>query len=334
MIKLGVIGTHWITAQFISAAVQTGDFKLSAVFSRRQQRAIDFIEEVKQADAVPYDDLDDFLSSGIEAVYIASPNSIHFQQAAAAIKKGVDVIVEKPSFSNPSEFDRIEELLKKHPQVRLFEAARNYHDKNFSKIKKAVARLDQLQGANLVYAKYSSRFDAYLNDPDNPPNVLNKNFSGGALYDLGVYPIYDAVGLFGYPRSVYYKADLLKNGTDGSGWINLGYKDFTVGILISKSFTSYAPSEIFGLKQTISIDNPAELDRAELVRDDDHKDIIALGSGDNPLLDEAEDFAAVLKDRDSSDMKENYSKWFSAARQVNKLLYEIRQAAGIVFPAD
>ncbi|WP_143806769.1 Gfo/Idh/MocA family protein, partial [Oenococcus oeni] len=126
MIKLGLVGTHWITAQFAQAVLETGKYEISAIYSRNKENAKKFSVKIQQNKASLYDNFDDFIDSGIQVVYLASPNSFHFEHAQIAIKHDADVIVEKPSFSNPDQFRTIIDLLKLHPKIRLFEAARNY----------------------------------------------------------------------------------------------------------------------------------------------------------------------------------------------------------------
>ncbi|MFT8470168.1 Gfo/Idh/MocA family protein [Oenococcus sp.] len=333
MIKLGLVGTHWITAQFAQAAIESQGFIISAVYSRSKETADDFIKQIGQP-AAAFDNFDAFLDSGIQAVYLASPNSFHFRHAQSALKHGLDIIVEKPSFSNTHEFQEIMKLLAENPERRFFEAARNYHDPIFKIIKDKITDLKTIQGANLVYANYSSRYDQYLADPLHAPNVFTRKFSGGALYDLGVYPLYDAIGWFGYPDKADYRARLLENGIDGSGVISLDYAAFTVNILISKIFTSSAPSEVFGLKDRLLIDSPSELNHVELIDGNGHREQLALGTEQNPLLAEARDFARILSDRHSEANLVEYENWLATASQINQLMFDLRKSAGIRFAAD
>lgn len=79
MIRFAVIGTNWITRQFVDAAHETGKFRLAAVYSRSLEQAQSF------ANDYPVEHLFTSLeamaqSDAIEAVYIASPNSLHFSQ--------------------------------------------------------------------------------------------------------------------------------------------------------------------------------------------------------------------------------------------------------------
>jgi predicted dehydrogenase len=82
MIRFAVIGTNWITRQFVDAAHETGKYKLTAVYSRSLEQAQDFSRDY------PVEHLFTSLeamaqSDEIDAVYIASPNSLHFRKPAS-----------------------------------------------------------------------------------------------------------------------------------------------------------------------------------------------------------------------------------------------------------
>ncbi len=332
MIKFGVIGTNWITEMFIEAAYQTSEYQLTTVYSRTEERAQTFIDQLK----VSHDTIttattmSDLLASDIDLVYIASPNALHYEQAKAVITAGKHVIVEKPVASNPTEFSDLQTALAQHPDVLLFEAARHIHQPNFKKIKETMKTLPMLQGATLVYQKYSSRFDAYLAGQE--PNVLTRKFSAGALYDLGVYPLYAALDLFGTPQAVQYIPTLLRNGADGKGTAILVYPDYTVTLLFGKSANSYLPSEIYGQKETISISNITELESVTYHDGNGNQKEISTPVDDNPMIHEAQDFANIIKDPNGQ--REVYNNWFRLSQQVNQTLFDLRQSAGIEFPAD
>lgn len=111
MLKLGVIGTGWITKQFVDAAAATKAYTLTAVYSRHQESAQTFIDQT--APATAYTKMDDFLGSDVDVVYIASPNSLHASQALAALDAGKHVIVEKPLVATAMEFEKLDEALRK-----------------------------------------------------------------------------------------------------------------------------------------------------------------------------------------------------------------------------
>ena len=202
MIKLGIIGTGWISDQFIEACAKTGMYQLTTVYSRTLQKAEEFGKKYLD-DGEYFDDLEKFFAEGsFDTVYIASPNSLHFAQSVMAINAGKNVIVEKPACASLKEENQLLDLLSKRNDVYYFEAARHVHEKNFEIVKQEVAKLEHFQGATLTYQKYSSRYDAFLEGKD--PNVFSPRFAGGALQDLGIYLVYCAVSWFGMPDDARY----------------------------------------------------------------------------------------------------------------------------------
>src|SRR5689334_1837122 len=104
MINFGTVGTSWITHSFIQAAQLSKQWNLTSVYSRTEDngRELGDIYGAKHF----YTDLDEMAASPeIQAVYIASPNSLHFEQAIMFLKNKKHVICEKPIFSNSKELE-------------------------------------------------------------------------------------------------------------------------------------------------------------------------------------------------------------------------------------
>ncbi|MHC8518424.1 Gfo/Idh/MocA family protein [Weissella confusa] len=327
-LKLGVIGTNWITKMLVEAAHESNDYELAAVYSRRAETGAAFAADF--GDVPVFTDLADFYNSGIEVVYIASPNSLHYDQVVQAIEHELHVIVEKSAFSNTKEYEAVYSLLREHPNVRLFEAARHIHQPNFKAIAKKIGEMDHISGATLVYEKYSSRFDAYLAGED--PNVLTREFSAGALTDLGVYPLYAAIALFGMPKENHYFATPLRNGADGRGIAILRYADFDVTVQFGKGANSYLTSEILGLRDTIVIDNIAELHEVTYKDGQGNDTVLSEEFPGNPMVAEMNVFAKIINDPVAND--EEYRQLLTLSQRVNIVMTNLRQDAGIVFPAD
>jgi len=328
-LKLGIIGTNWITKMFVEAANQTGRYELTHVYSRNAEKGAAFAVDLgAQADI--YTDLDAFYASGVEVVYIASPNSLHFSQAKVAIEHDVNIIVEKSIFSNPKEYATILDLLAVHPNVRMFEAARHIYQPTFKAIEAQVQDMPVISGGTFVYEKYSSRFDAYLAGEE--PNVLTREFSAGALTDLGVYPIYAIVKLFGAPTDVHYFPTLLRNGADGRGTAILQYPEFNMIAEFGKMSNSYQETEIRGGKDTLIVDGIAELDGAVYIDADGTQHELTQEGLDNPMVVEAEAFANMLENPAETEVE--YNELLMLSQQVNNVLTALRQSAGIEFPAD
>lgn len=328
-LKLGIVGTNWITKMFVEAAQATGEYELTAVYSRREATGEAFANDFGGAARV-FTDLNEMYGAGIDVVYIASPNSLHFNQTTVAIRNGIHVIVEKSAFSNTDEFEQVYELLRDHPDVRFFEAVRHIQQDNFKAIADQVDTMPLVAGATFVYEKYSSRMDAYL--AGETPNVLSRDFSAGALTDLGVYPIYAAMRLFGMPAETHYFTTLLANGADIRGTVILRYADFDVTIIFGKGANSYLHSEILGRRDTIIIDNIAEL--GSVTYRDEHGDdhVISTPAPENPMVQEAQVFADMINYPEEHDA--DYRELLLLSQQVNVVLTGLRAEAGIVFPAD
>lgn len=331
MIHLGIIGTNWISDQFVQAALQTGKYDLAAVYSRTLERAQAFGEKYGEVEYAV--DLETFLGlEHMSTVYIASPNALHFEQARQAILAGKHVIVEKPAFSTPAEMDEIISLANKK-KVFFFEAARNIHEKSFKKIGNLLPLKNEILGANFSYMKYSSRYDQVLDGQE--PNIFSPHFSGGAMMDLGVYLVYAAVAWFGEPKESHYFARKIQTGVDGLGTAILRYDRFDVTIQAGKIGDSFLSSEIYFDSGTLVLDGINAISKGEF-HDRNHQriEVLSLQAQDNPMVEEANDFAQVIEHPADPTWGVQYEEWVELARTVNKVVTALRYSAGIEFDAD
>lgn len=94
-IRFGVIGTNFITDRFVQAYLENEEFILTAVYSRTMEKGQAFA--AKYAGATIYTNLEDMVKSkDVDAIYIASPNSMHAEQAIMCLNHGKHVLCEKP----------------------------------------------------------------------------------------------------------------------------------------------------------------------------------------------------------------------------------------------
>ena len=334
MLNLGIIGTNWIAAQFVNAGAENSVFTLTAVYSRTAEKAQKFAESVARPEAKFFTDLEEFFASdAFDVVYIASPNSLHKEQAVQAINAGKHVIVEKPAVSNPSEFKEVKAALAENDEVFFFEAARHIFDPNFKVLENKLAELQEtgrVNGATISYMKYSSRYDKVLAGEE--PNIFSPKFSGGALQDLGVYVVYGALRLFGTPEKVHYFADMTSTGVDAKGTAILDYPNFHVTLLFGKTAQSYVPTEIYAGKQTLWVDSIATLDEVKFYPDYSSSDFedLTVAHPENPMVDEADFFAKAIETGDFDAMQE----LLVLSHNVNEVLFALRKNAGIEFAAD
>ncbi len=324
MLKLGVIGTGAISHHFIEAAHSSGEYKLVAVYSRKLETAATFASRYQNIQL--FNQLEDFFKSSFDVVYIASPNSLHFAQAKVALSAGKHVILEKPAVTQPQEWlDLVQTAEKNH--CFIFEAARNYHEEAFTTIKNFLAD-KQILGADFNYAKYSSKMPNLL--AGQIPNVFSDRFAGGALMDLGIYPLYAAVRLFGKAQDATYQAQQLDNSMDLNGDGILLYPDFQIHIKAGKNITSNLPCEIYTTDGTLTL-NTIEHIRSAIFTDHKGNDIhLPIQQAPHTMIEEVAAFANMMKEPDQS----LYQDWLNDAAHVHHLFYTMRQTAGIRFEAE
>ncbi|WP_239256565.1 Gfo/Idh/MocA family protein [Listeria ilorinensis] len=328
MLRLGIMGTNWITDSFIEGAENSGKWTLTAVYSRTLEKAAKFAEKYHR-DVALFEDIAQLAASDqVDAVYIASPNALHYQHAIQLLEAGKHVIVEKPIFSTTAELEHAHTVARDQG-VFLFEAARHMQEPNFKRLQENLPRIGKLHGATLTYMKYSSRYDAVLAGEE--PNIFSLRFSGGSLVDLGVYPLYTAIALFGEPESAQYFARKIVTGVDGGGPIILSYPDFHVTINQGKNSTSKLPSEIYGEKGTLWIDPLTSIETIRfLAHDGSASEELAQPIIENDMQFEAAEFARIItkKDRDS------YEYLADLSLKVLRVSNELRHQNDIWFDVE
>lgn len=326
MIRLGVIGTNWISKSFVEAALSTNQYQFMGVYSRKTETGSDFCQDFGggfvETDFAAFCNRPD-----LDMVYIASPNALHFEQAKSLLSAGTSVIVEKPAFSNSYEFEEIKRIAQDH-DVMVFEAARHIHEANFARLKAALSRIGKPIGGYLNYSQYSSRYDNVL--AGETPNIFSLDYSGGTLMDLGVYPIYGAMALFGMPKTASYFPRKIATGVDGIGTAILAYEDFDLTIQVSKIARSRAQLELYGTEGTLMANSIANIETIEIETKEGTSENVAAPLAEHGMAEEAQVFADIFLKGD----REAYDALLELAEAVATLMTELRRDGGILFPAD
>ena len=324
MIRFAVIGTNWITRQFVDAAHETGKFKLTAVYSRSLEQAQSFANDYLVEHL--FTSLEAMAQSeDIDAVYIASPNSLHAPQTELFLRHKKHVICEKPLASNIDEAERVIAAAREN-QVVLFEAFKTASLPNFQQLQQALPKLGQIRKAFINYCQYSSRYQRYL-DGENP-NTFNPDFSNGSIMDIGFYCLASAIALWGEPQQIQASASLLESGVDAHGVEMLDYGDFSVTLQHSKVSDSTLPSEIQGEAGALVIEKISECQKVSFVPRGSKAQDLSQPQHINTMLYEAEEFARLVENNEVD------HPGLEVSRITAKVQTEIRRQTGVVFPAD
>ncbi len=208
--KIGIVTTAMIAGEFATTInkLKELDIELAGVYSRKVSKAEAFCKEFGVAQG--FDDYHQFLDSDIDAVYIASPNSLHVSYAKAAIKKQKHVLVEKPMAINQREVNELYDLAKKN-NVFLMEAMVNLGKKPLQQLK-AFLQDKEVTMVDFHFAKQSRTYQDYKSGKF--VNVFSSEFSGGAMNDLGVYALYPLNYLFGNLENITAIQKKAKLGAD------------------------------------------------------------------------------------------------------------------------
>lgn len=248
-IKIGIIGTNFISDDFCNAAVKVPGAVLRAVYSRKEETGAAFAERHSIPEV--FTDYKKFLSSDINAVYVASPNFIHCSQTIMALEHKKHVLCEKVMAVNEAEVRSMIDCARRN-QVVLLEAMRPDFDPAFDIVEQNLNRIGRLRRATFEFCQYSSRYDKFREGI--VMNAFDPTLGNAAVMDIGVYCIHSLVRLFGMPQEIQAFSTKLSNDFDGSGIVLMKYETMIAEAVYSKISVSVNPSVIQGEDGSILID--------------------------------------------------------------------------------
>ncbi|MCP4541266.1 MAG: Gfo/Idh/MocA family oxidoreductase [Chloroflexi bacterium] len=248
-IRWGVLGTGSIARQFARGLAILPDAELVAVGSRSQASADTFGNEFN----VPHryarytalaDDPD------VDVVYVATPHNLHRENSLLCLQAGKAVLCEKPFAINATQAEEIVALAREK-QLFLMEAMWTRFLPILTKTRQVLA--DGTVGdVRMVMADFGFRA-AF--DPQS--RLFDPNLGGGALLDVGIYPISLASMVFGSPTRISSMAHLGQTGVDEQSAMILGYDQGQLAVLTTAVRTK-TPHEatLIGTKGQIRVHAP------------------------------------------------------------------------------
>jgi len=246
-LRWGVMGTGRIAATFTADLALTDSGRVMAVGSRRQESADRFAD----AFDVPhrhgsYEDLvgDD----RVDVVYVATPHPMHHADTLLALHAGKPVLVEKAFTMNAAEARDMVRTARAN-QLFLMEAMWTRFLPHVAEVRRIIAD-GTLGDIVTIMADHGQWF---AKDPGS--RLFDPELGGGALLDLGVYPVSFASMILGQPDRIATMIDPAFTGVDGQTSMLFGYPSGAQAIL---SCTSAARSPtraaIVGTEARIELD--------------------------------------------------------------------------------
>lgn len=251
--RLGILGTGKIVQDFLTMIGDLPAIELTAILST--PHSLDHTRELQLNYGIGqvYTDYADLLADDqVETVYVALPNSLHYEFSKQALLAGKNVICEKPFTLNSGQFAELEKLALAKDLV-LIEAITNQYLPNYQRIQAELPKLGALKIVDCNYSQYSSRYDRFKQGIVLP--AFNPKLGGGALMDLNIYNIHFVVGLLGQPQAVHYAANV-ERGIDTSGILTLTYPDTQVVCIGAKDCAAPIKSTLQGNQGSIVVAGP------------------------------------------------------------------------------
>ena len=246
-LRWGLIGTGWIADSFAADLAFTDSGRVVAVGSRRIETANRFADRFDIPNRhASYEAL--VADPEVDVVYVATPHPMHHPDTLLALKAGKPVLVEKPFTMNAAE---ARELVAAARAEKLFlmEAMWTRFLPHIAEIRRLIA--DGVLGEIVTVSADHGQW--FAKDPDF--RLFAPELGGGALLDLGVYPVSFASMLLGTPSTIVALIDPAFTGVDGQTSMLFGYDSGAQAIL---SCTSLAKSPtraaIVGTEARIEID--------------------------------------------------------------------------------
>jgi len=243
-IRWGILATGGIARAF-TRDLRAHGHRVTAVGSRSGDSARAFAGEfgIDRAHS-SYDDL--VSDPGVDVVYVATPHNFHAANALAAIEAGKHVLVEKAFTVNADEARTVVEAARNHGLLVL-EAMWTRFLPHMAFVRSVIGsgRLGEVRS---LHADHTQRLPA---DPTHRLN--NPHLAGGALLDLGVYPLSFAHDILGPPVEVTARGTLKETGVDASVATVLRHE----GSALS---TSYSSSETRGPNTAVVLGTDGRID--------------------------------------------------------------------------
>ncbi|MNX46682.1 Glucose--fructose oxidoreductase precursor [compost metagenome] len=247
-INWGIIGLGNIANQFAADLILIEEANLVAVASRSIEKARDFANQYNCPKA--YDSYEAlFADDQVDIVYIATPHDSHTELSIKALENGKHVLCEKPM------------ALSYNDAVQMLEASKKYNKffmeafwtRFIPSVKEVLEKVNQGIIGDVNYVKADFNFYA---DEKEGGRLFDKQLGGGALYDIGVYPLFLSYIMLGIPKEIIAKSIYSKNGIDLQTSMILNYEKAQAILNASINSESDMKAVVGGTQGHIQLNTP------------------------------------------------------------------------------
>jgi predicted dehydrogenase len=323
-LRWGILGPGRIAGKFAAALKETEGAELAAVGSRNLERAEMFASEYGFSRAHgSYEDLagDD----GIDAVYIGTPHSCHRDHSILCLRAGRHVLCEKPFAINATEAEEMVAAAREE-KLTLMEAMWMRFMPSIFKVRELISEGD-IGEIGRITADFGFRA-AF--DPES--RLFDPARGGGALLDVGVYPVSFAYYLLGEPATVGGAAHIGETGVDEESVALLGYKGGSQAILtMALRLETQRDAFILGTAGSIWIPEPWWKSERIVVRQEGRGErTIEIPRLENGFIYQAEEIMNLIREGKT----ESEIMPLGDSLAVMRIMDKIREHWGLKYPME
>ena len=322
--KWGIIGTGGIAHAFAKDLALLEGHTVAAIGSRTLATAQSFAD--KFPGAIAYGSYSELVADKeIDAVYVATPHPSHRHNVIQALNAGKPVLCEKPFAVNAPEVREMVDAAQKN-NVALLEAMWARFLPHYAKVREIIAS-GILGTITTIHADHGQR----LAD-QNIPRLVEPTFAGGALLDLGIYPISFAHMVLGVPEKITSTAVMTDKGVDAQTSIILDYANGAQAIL-NTTMVVQTPctAVVAGLKGYLEIDrtfyNPTSM---RVVLYDGTVTEYPNNYKGHGLREQADAFAKIVQ----SGAQESQNLTWNDSIEIMEIMDSVRKQIGLKYPFE
>ncbi|MFV5696362.1 Gfo/Idh/MocA family protein [Flavobacterium sp. LB3P122] len=321
-IKWGIIGLGKIATQFADDLMQVHDAKIVAVASRNIEKAEGFAEKYNCKKAYStYDEI--FADDEVEILYIATPHSYHAALTIKALQSNKHVLCEKPiALGYKDAFQMIEAA--KINNKFFMEAFWTRFNPSVQEV------FYKIKNGEIGAIKYINADFAFQVKELEGNRMTDLKLGGGALLDIGVYPLFLSYLLLGIPDGVIAKANFHDSGADLQTTMILQYDNAQAVLHSSFLSSSNMKATISGTKGRINLNSPWFMAESYTLIKDNEKVKYKLPTKGKGYTYEIEECHKCIKENKIESTLWSHQNSLDLIKIVDKVKSEI----GLVYPLE
>ncbi len=328
MFNWAIIGTGGIANRFVSVLGSKTQGCLYGVLATSHFKAEQFLsnkDQFSDKEATIFENLEALLNdSDVDAIYIATPHTYHYEYAKKALQHGIPVLCEKPLTVTAAE---TQELIKIAQQNKTF-----LMEALWTKTLPAWKRVKEVLEEGVIgeVDHYSADMGFFFkHDPSH--RLFNKGLAGGVLLDLGVYPISLVTNMSGMPTGVLATAIIGDTGVDIKTLVSLSFDDqVTASITLTTRSTTENAFWIYGSKGRICVANLFSAAQSLIIEVGDNRCEESYPFELNGFEYQIRESIACI----NSGEIENPNVTHAETLSVMRVLDQIRSQIGVTYPED